>query len=381
MTLTDRDLPLALLEALIRRPSITPDDAACQDLIADRLSAAGFRCEHLPFGDVNNLWARFGDASPVLCFAGHTDVVPPGPADDWLTDPFNPVCVDGVLFGRGAADMKSGLAAMTIAATRFVREHPTPRGSLAFLITSDEEGPAVNGTRRVMETLADRGEHIDWCVIGEPSSSLTLGDTIRVGRRGSLYGRLTVKGIQGHVAYPDQVSNPVRQFAPALAALHAIQWDRGNDDFPPTSLEVTNLRSGIGASNVTPPDLFAEFNFRYSTEWTADALQQRVAELLDPYGFDYQIEWERSGEPFLTPEGTLTRCVAGAIEAVTGKAPCPSTGGGTSDGRFIAPHGTEVVEVGPVNASIHKANEYVDMADVERLTVIYNRIMTTLLLP
>jgi len=371
---------IRLLDALIRRPSVTPDDAGCQDMIAARLSALGFHCESMPFGEVTNLWARRGDSSPVLCFAGHTDVVPPGDEAGWQTDPFEPVVRDGIIYGRGSADMKSGLAAMIVALEEFLDEHPETAGSIALLITSDEEGRARDGTLKVMETLTARGERVDWCVLGEPSSEVALGDIIRIGRRGSLSGMLTVSGVQGHVAYPQLADNPIRRFAPVLSELHAIEWDRGNDSFPPTSFQVVDLQAGIGFPNVTPGELTARFNFRYSTEWDHERLKNRVHELFDAHDIDYELKWHLSGEPFLTSPGRLIDAVSQAVEEKTGKAPRQSTGGGTSDGRFIAPAGTAVVELGPVNASIHKVNEHVRIDDVIALTSMYRRILELTLL-
>jgi succinyl-diaminopimelate desuccinylase len=368
-----------LLCQLVRLKSVTPDDAGCQALLAQRLEASGFRCETLLFGEVTNLWARRGTASPVLCFAGHTDVVPPGALDEWATDPFEPVIDGDHLYGRGAADMKSGLAAMTVALGAFVAAHPEHAGSLALLVTSDEEGRARDGTLKVMETLSARGEALDWCVIGEPSSERVLGDLVRVGRRGSLSGTLTVHGVQGHVAYPQLADNPIRRFAPVLAELYACEWDRGNEWFPPTSFEFVRIESNGGAVNVTPAALTARFNFRYSTEWDYARLQQRVHSAFDGHGLDYDIDWHLSGEPFLTSPGLLIDAVCRAVEAETGSVPALSTGGGTSDGRFIAPAGVDVVELGPVNASIHKVNEHVRLDDVAGLARIYRRIMAELL--
>jgi succinyl-diaminopimelate desuccinylase len=369
-----------LLCELISRRSVTPDDAGCQQILGDRLTALGFDCETLQFNDVTNLWARRGDASPVLCFAGHTDVVPPGNLDEWHTDPFEPVFKDGLIYGRGAADMKSGLAAMIAALEEFLAAHPDHAGSLALLITSDEEGRARDGTLKVMKALAERDEHIDWCVLGEPSSQHELGDIVRVGRRGSLSGMLTVRGIQGHVAYPHLADNPIRSFAPILAELHTVEWDTGNDYFPPTSFQVVDVQSGVGAPNVTPGELSARFNFRYSTEWDHEGLQAQVHEIFDGHGIDYELNWHLSGKPFLTGPGKLIDAVADAVEEETGRAPELSTGGGTSDGRFISPAGVDVVEVGPVNASIHKVNEHVKVEDVIHLTRIYKRIIEKLLL-
>ena len=370
---------IALLNELIRRPSITPDDAGCQEILAERLTRLGFECEALPFGDVKNLWARRGNSGPVLCFAGHTDVVPPGSDSEWQSDPFEPVVRDGNIFGRGSADMKSGLAAMIVALERFVDAHANHNGSLAMLITSDEEGRARDGTLKVIETLQARGDHIDWCVLGEPSSQNTLGDIVRVGRRGSLSGILTVRGIQGHVAYPHLADNPIGRFAPVLSELNAIEWDQGNEFFPPTSFQVVDIRAGVGAPNVTPAELSARFNFRYSTVWDHERLKAKVHSIFDAHDIDYELNWHLSGEPFLTSAGKLTEAVTQAVSEQTDKAPELSTGGGTSDGRFISPAGTDVVELGPVNASIHKVNEHVRIDDVVKLTTMYQRIAELML--
>lgn len=371
---------IELLCELMRRHSVTPDDAGCQAILSERLSALGFHCETMQFGEVTNLWARLGDTSPVLCFAGHTDVVPPGDEEQWSSDPFEPTFKDRLLYGRGSADMKSGLAAMIVAIEDFLREGPTFTGSIALLITSDEEGRARDGTLKVMEALTKRGEHIDWCVLGEPSSQNVLGDIVRVGRRGSLSGMLTVNGIQGHVAYPQLADNPIRRFAPVLAELHDIVWDDGNEFFPPTSFQVVDVRAGIGAPNVTPGELSARFNFRYSTEWTYEALQEKVHTVFDAHDIDYELNWHLSGEPFLTRPGRLINAVHRAVSDFTGNAPELSTGGGTSDGRFISPAGVDVVELGPVNASIHKIDEHVKIDDVIKLTAMYKRIMELMLL-
>jgi len=370
---------VALTAELVRRQSVTPADAGCQELIAARLRAIGFECESMPFGDVSNLWARRGSAGPVLCFAGHTDVVPPGPVEDWDTDPFEPVISDGVMYGRGAADMKSGLAAMVVALEQFIAAHDDHEGSLAVLITSDEEGRARDGTLKVVEALQARDEHIDWCVLGEPSSELSLGDIVRVGRRGSLSGLLTVNGIQGHVAYPRLADNPIGRFAPVLAALHTRDWDQGNEFFPPTSFQVVDIRAGVGAPNVTPAELTARFNFRYSTVWDDKTLKLEVHSVFDDHDIDYELDWHLSGEPFLTNPGKLTEAASQAVQEQTGNPPELSTGGGTSDGRFISPAGTDVVELGPVNASIHKVNEHVRIDDVVALTTMYRRIAELLL--
>jgi len=370
---------LALLKELIRRPSVTPDDAGCQDILEQRLSALGFECETMRFGEVTNLWARRGSVAPVLCFAGHTDVVPPGPDDEWHTDPFEPVEKDGLLYGRGSADMKSGLAAMITALESFIAANPEHNGSLAMLITSDEEGRARDGTLKVIETLQARRESIDWCVLGEPSSHDTLGDIVRVGRRGSLSGMLTVQGVQGHVAYPQLADNPIGRFAPVLSALYGTNWDDGNDNFPPTSFQVVDIQAGVGFPNVTPGELNARFNFRYSTEWDHLGLQDKVRSIFDSHDIDYELAWHLSGEPFLTNPGPLIDAVVQAVSELAGTAPELSTGGGTSDGRFISPAGTDVVELGPVNASIHKVNEHVRIDDVSRLSSMYQRIMELLL--
>jgi len=374
-----QDPVLTLLFDLIRRRSVTPDDAGCQELIASRLGQLGFECETMVFGDVTNLWARHGSGSPVFCFAGHTDVVPPGDNGEWQSDPFEPDIRGEHVYGRGSADMKSGLAAMVVAVEEFLAEHPDHPGSIAFLITSDEEGRAREGTLKVMETLTARGERIDWCVIGEPSSHAELGDVVRIGRRGSLSGMLEVRGVQGHVAYPHLADNPIRRFAPVLAELHGIVWDEGNEFFPPTSFQVVNIQSGVGAPNVTPAQLSARFNFRYSTEWDHHRLKERVEAILDAHDMDYKLDWHLSGEPFLTQPGQLIDAVSRAVEEHTGRAPELSTGGGTSDGRFISPAGADVVELGPISASIHKIDEHVRMGDVRALASMYRRILELLL--
>ncbi len=369
-----------LLCDLIRRPSITPDDAGCQALLSERLRNIGFTCETLRFNDVTNLWARRGSASPVLCFAGHTDVVPPGDENQWSSRPFEPTFVGDRLYGRGAADMKSGLAAMIVALETFLTEHSDHNGSLALLITSDEEGRARDGTLKVMQALTERGERIDWCVLGEPSSQHRIGDMVRIGRRGSLSGMLTVRGVQGHVAFPQHADNPIRRFAPILAELHGIQWDEGNQHFPPTSFQVVDIRAGVGAPNVTPAELSARFNFRYSTEWTHESLREKVESVFDAHDIVYELNWHLSGEPFLTEPGDLINAVSNAVNEHTGNPPELSTGGGTSDGRFISPAGADVVELGPVNASIHKVDEHVNVEDVITLTKMYRRIMELMLL-
>ena len=341
----------------------------------------GFQCESMVFGDVTNLWARRGTEAPVLCFAGHTDVVPPGELSDWQSHPFEPQVRDGSVYGRGSADMKSGLAAMLLAVERFLHVYPPHTGSIAFLITSDEEGRARDGTLKVVESLQKRNESIDWCVLGEPSSDQTLGDIIRVGRRGSLSGMLTVNGIQGHVAYPQLADNPITRFAPVLAELVSTEWDTGNEFFPPTTFQLVDIQSGIGAPNVTPAELKARFNFRYSTVWGHEGLQKKTEALLDRHGLNYKLDWHLSGKPFLTQPGVLIDAAVAAVKAVTGIEPQLSTGGGTSDGRFISPAGIDVVELGPVNASIHKVNEHVRVDDVIKLREIYERIMQLTLLP
>jgi len=370
---------LALTEELLRRPSVSPEDHGCLDVIGTRLDALGFRCERLQYGPVDNLWATRGHARPLLCFAGHTDVVPTGPREDWQTDPFEPVTRDGVLYGRGSADMKSGLAAMVTAAERFLAPQRDYSGTLAFLFTSDEEGPAVDGTRRVVEVLEARGEKIDWCVVGEPTSHEALGDTIKIGRRGSLSGRLTVHGVQGHIAYPHLADNPVHAFAPALAELASRHWDEGNAYFQPTSFQVSNIAAGTGAPNVIPGELKVRFNLRFSTEQTVESLQRTVGELLERHRVNYSLEWFVSGLPFLTEPGLLTETVAAAVREIAGRTPRFSTTGGTSDGRFIAPTGAQVVELGVANSTIHKVNECVRVADIEELSGIYERVMEKLL--
>ena len=364
---------------LLRRASVTPADEGCQKLIAARLTAAGFAVEHLQYGAVENIWARRGTTGPVLCFAGHTDVVPTGPLDEWRSPPFEPTLRDGMLYARGAADMKSGLAAMVTATESFVRAHPVHRGSIAFLITSDEEGPSVDGTKRVVETLMSRGERIDWCVVGEPSSETLIGDTVKVGRRGSLSGRLTVHGVQGHVAYPQLAENPVHALAPALAELTTRVWDQGTPHFQPTSFQVSNLNAGTGAPNVIPGELKARFNLRYSPVQTLDGLKQTVEEILQRHKVRYSLDWHISGEPFFTPDGPLQDAVLDAVKTVTSRVPRFSTGGGTSDGRFIAKMGAQIVELGVVNATIHKLNESVSIADINVLHDIYLRVLENLL--
>ncbi|MBL0165384.1 MAG: succinyl-diaminopimelate desuccinylase [Xanthomonadales bacterium] len=370
---------LELTRELIRRASVTPEDHGCQLLLAARLADAGFVIEHLRHGDVDNLWATHGTAGPVLVFLGHTDVVPSGPAEHWSSPPFEPTIRDGYLFGRGAADMKSGVAAMTLALETFVQQHPDHAGTVALLLTSDEEGPSIDGVRRVVDEFRRRGQRIDWCLVGEPSSQSILGDLIRVGRRGSLHGHLTVHGVQGHVAYPDKALNPIHASAAALAELAATRWDAGNAEFPPTSFQISNIHAGTGANNIIPGSLDVTFNFRYSTASTADGLRAKVEACLKRHSLDFALDWNLSGEPFLTEEGPLRAAVTAAIEAGCGIVPVASTAGGTSDGRFIAPLGAEVVELGPVNASIHKIDECVSMQDLERLPGLYLDVAQRLL--
>jgi succinyl-diaminopimelate desuccinylase len=370
---------LELTQNLMARPSVTPADAGCQEVMIERLAALGFHIERLRFGSVENFWATHGTAEPVLCFAGHTDVVPAGPLEEWHSDPFAPAIRNGVLYGRGAADMKSGLAAMTTATEEFLRADSAHRGTLAFLITSDEEGPSADGTKRVMETLASRGTRIRWCVVGEPSSEVTIGDTIKIGRRGSLSARLTVHGVQGHVAYPNLADNPIHRFAPALAELASRVWDEGNEHFQPTSFQVSNLNAGTGAPNVIPGELKARINLRYSPVQTLEGLKHTVQSILARHKVPHSLEWYVSGEPFFTPPGTLSAAVSAAVAAVAGITPKLTTGGGTSDGRFIAPRGAEVVELGVVNATIHKVNECVRIEEIDALHRMYVGILQRLL--
>jgi succinyl-diaminopimelate desuccinylase len=376
MSTTD---PIALTADLIRCPSVSPEDHGCLDLLAPKLEALGFNNERLKYGPVDNLWAKHGSGKPVLCFAGHTDVVPTGPREEWATDPFEPVVKDGMLYGRGAADMKSGLAAMIVATQRFIAKHPNHRGTLAFLLTSDEEGPSIDGTRRVMEVLEARKEKIDLCVVGEPTSGDKLGDMVKIGRRGSLSGKLTVHGVQGHVAYPHLADNPVHAVAPALAELSTRTWDKGNEFFQPTTFQVSNITAGTGAPNVVPGELKARFNIRFSTEQTVEKLQQTITDILDRHKVNYTLEWFVSGLPFFTPPGTLSAAVQQAVKEHTGLTTELSTTGGTSDGRFIAPTGAQVVELGVGNATIHKVNESVRIADIETLAKMYERVLELLL--
>ena len=376
--MTGHSAVIELTKDLIGRASVTPEDAGCQALMAGRLNAIGFNIESMLFEDTLNMWARRGTGKPVFCFAGHTDVVPTGPVEQWHTPPFQPTIIGDTLFGRGAADMKGSLAAMIVATERFLQRFPEPKFDIAYLITSDEEGPFINGTKRVIETLEARQEKIRWCVVGEPSSSQQVGDVVKNGRRGSLTGNLVVKGIQGHVAYPQLAQNPVHTAAPALAELAATRWDEGNAYFPATSFQIANIHAGTGASNVIPGTLNVMFNFRYSTESSAEQLQQRVTALLDKHGLNYHLDWTLNGLPFLTDRGDLVDATVKAIYQVQGFEPRLETSGGTSDGRFIAPTGAQVVELGPCNATIHKINECVSVADLEQLTKMYEAILEQL---
>lgn len=367
---------------LIRRRSVTPDDAGCQDLIAERLKPLGFVIEHLPFGNVRNLWATHGSGgAPVLVFLGHTDVVPTGPVEDWQHDPFDPQVRDGILYGRGAADMKGSVAAMVCALESFVGAHPDHRGTVALLLTSDEEGDAIHGIRSVAECFRATAQRIDWCMVGEPSSAKTLGDTVKIGRRGSLSGALTVHGVQGHVAYPQKADNPIHRFAPALQALVSRRWDEGSDAFPPTSFQVSNISAGTGANNVIPGSLSVQFNLRFSPQWTSTALRAEIERVLTQHELRYDLDWHLSGEPFLTAPGKLRDAVRAELESTLGRAPEENTVGGTSDGRFIAPLGAEVVELGPVNATIHKVDECVSVASLDMLVQLYDGIAVRLLGP
>ncbi|MCP8898903.1 succinyl-diaminopimelate desuccinylase [Gilvimarinus xylanilyticus] len=370
---------LTLACDLIARHSVTPEDAGCQALMMERLQAIGFTLHKLPFGEVDNFWAVRGDSGPLLAFAGHTDVVPTGPEAQWQYPPFEPCIVDGMLCGRGAADMKGSLASMVVACEEFVAQHPNHTGRIGFLITSDEEGPADNGTVKVVEWLQQQGEQIDWCIVGEPSSTHKLGDVIKNGRRGSLGAELTVKGVQGHVAYPHLAENPIHTLAPALTELAATEWDQGNDFFPATSFQVSNLNAGTGATNVIPGEAHVVFNFRFSTEVTEAELRERTEAILNRHGLNYELTWKLSGQPFLTAEGSLVDAVVKAVEDTTGYRPELSTSGGTSDGRFIAPTGAQVVELGPINATIHKLNERIGAQELEQLTQAYRRTLENLL--
>jgi len=371
---------LELTRQLIALRPVTPDDAGCQQLLAQRLEQAGFQIEHLRFGEVDNLWARRGNASPLLCFAGHTDVVPTGPLEQWSSDPFTPAIRNGCLYGRGAADMKASLAAFITAIEAFIAQHPQHKGSIALLITSDEEGPAVNGTVKVVETLKARNETLDYCIVGEPTCVSSLGDTIKNGRRGSLSGYLTVHGVQGHIAYPHLAKNPIHLAAPAIAELAGITWDNGNEYFPPTTWHISNINGGTGATNIIPGAVSLIFNFRFSTASTVESLQAKVHEVLDRHALKYDLKWELSGRPFLTPKADLANAMSTAIAQVTGIEPELSTSGGTSDGRFIADICPQVIEFGPCNATIHKLDEHVAVADIEKLSQIYQKTLEQLLM-
>jgi succinyl-diaminopimelate desuccinylase len=370
---------LELTKQLIARPSVTPDDQDCQKLIAERLQAIGFEVEHHHFGEVDNLWARRGKQQPLFVFAGHTDVVPPGPVEKWQYDPFTPTISGSTLYGRGAADMKSSIAAMICACEKFIAENPDHNGSIAFLITSDEEGVAIDGTVKVVELLQQRNENIDWCLVGEPTSTDTVGDVVKNGRRGSLSGTLKIIGTQGHIAYPQLADNPIHRLAPALNELVNEQWDNGNDFFPPTSFQISNINAGTGANNVIPGSVEVLFNLRFSTEITEEQIRNRIEQILDAHGLNYELVWALSGNPFLTPEGRLIDATRTAIKNVRKFDTELSTSGGTSDGRFIAPTGAQVIELGPVNASIHKIDENIDIDELEELTGIYHEILVQLL--
>ncbi len=370
---------IALTMELIEKASVTPDEAGCNILLMERLEAIGFVIEALPFGDVHNFWARYGTTAPVFAFAGHTDVVPAGQPEQWISPAFAPEIRDGFLYGRGAADMKGSIAAMVTACERFLADGKTPLGSIAFLVTSDEEGSAINGTRKVVELLEQRNEKINYCVVGEPSSDKQLGDTIKIGRRGSLHGKLRVHGVQGHIAYPHLASNPIHNAMQPLDALCNETWDNGNEAFPPTSFQISNIHAGTGTDNVIPGDLDVSFNFRFSTVLTEELIKQRTHAILDANGLKYSLQWQLSGNPFLTEQGTLIDIVAASIRDINGVDTCCSTSGGTSDGRFIAPTGAQLIELGPCNATIHKVNEQVRVADLDDLTRVYERIMERLL--
>lgn len=376
---SDISSTVALTQDLIRRDSVTPEDKDCQLMIASRLAQQGFRAEHLRFGEVDNLWLRRGHTGPLFVFAGHTDVVPTGPQEKWQSPPFAAEIHDGMLYGRGAADMKGSIAAMVTACERFIEQHPQHQGSIAFLLTSDEEGPAVNGTVKVIETLQQRSEHIDWCLVGEPTSNNLVADVVKNGRRGSLNGYLTVQGKQGHIAYPHLAANPVHLLAPALAELCSEVWDAGNADFPPTSFQVSNLNSGTGATNIIPGTVEMIFNFRFSTEVTDQQLRERVEAILHKHQLQFSIDWVLSGQPFRTATGKLLDAVKAAIVHVTGRDTELSTSGGTSDGRFIAPTGAQVIELGPLNATIHQINECVAIRDLDTLSEIYQQLLVELL--
>jgi len=376
--MTNLSPTLKLAMDLISRPSVTPEDAGCQEVMIQRLERLGFHIESMPFGDVKNFYAKRGTSGPNLCFAGHTDVVPTGPEEEWKVPPFAPEIIDGMLYGRGAADMKGSLASMITAVENFVTAHPDHSGQISFLITSDEEGPFVDGTTRVVDTLMERNETVDWCIVGEPSSTNTLGDTIKNGRRGSFSGNLTVHGKQGHVAYPHLAENPIHLAAPALTELANTHWDNGNDFFPPTSFQVSNIQAGTGATNVVPGKLNTQFNFRFSSELDFDTLKARVIEILDKHELRYDVEWTYNGLPFLTRPGELVDAITTAVQDTVGITPELSTSGGTSDGRFIAKMGTQVVELGPINATIHQLNECVDAESLNQLSRIYEGILINL---
>ena len=371
---------LQLAKQLIAQASITPDDHGCQEIIAERLRAIGFAIEPMPFGRTQNLWARHGNSTPLVCFAGHTDVVPPGPAETWTSPPFQPTERNGKLYGRGTADMKTSIACFITACERFIAQHPQFSGSLALLITSDEEGDGKDGTVRVVETLRQRGEHIDYCIVGEPTAEHILGDTIKNGRRGSLSGSLTIHGKQGHIAYPYLAANPIHLAAPALAELTAEHWDNGNAYFPPTGFQISNIHAGTGATNVIPGELFVQFNFRFSTETDAESLQRRVKAILDKHHLHYSLQWQLSGQPFITEAGCLTQAAQAAIAEECGIQAVLSTSGGTSDGRFIKAIANELIELGPVNESIHQIDEHIELAAIPRLSAIYENILHRLLL-
>jgi succinyl-diaminopimelate desuccinylase len=371
---------LKLLETLIRRPSVTPDDAGCQDLLAARLHKLGFNAEQMDFADTQNIWIRRGQQSPLFVFLGHTDVVPSGPISDWKSPPFEPQIRNGKLYGRGAADMKGSIAAFITAVERFIGEYPQHKGSIAIMLTSDEEGIASHGIVKVIEVLEQRHEKIDWCLVGEPSSKTNLGDVIRVGRRGSLCAKLTVYGIQGHAAYPELAENPIHCFAPALKALTEEVWDHGNAFFPSTRLQVSNISAGTGAENIIPGQIEVQFNLRFSTELNESIIKSRTEAILDNYGFKYKLQWRLSGQPFLTAQGKLLEATHAAIKTVCGEETVNDTGGGTSDGRFIAPTGAQVIELGPINESIHKIDEHIALTDLEKLSDIYEQILRNLLI-
>ncbi len=370
---------LELLKDLIRRESVTPEDAGCQDTLATRLQGLNFKEERLNFNDTQNIWLRRGNQKPLFTFLGHTDVVPPGPLSTWQSPPFEPTLTDGKLYGRGTADMKGGIACFITAVERFIENHPNHQGSIAILLTSDEEGIATNGVVKVVEVLEQRQEKIDWCLVGEPSSDKKLGDVIRVGRRGSLCAKLTVIGIQGHVAYPELADNPIHRFAPALKELTEEIWDQGNAFFPPTSLQISNINAGTGAENIIPGTAEVQFNLRFCTELDEDTIKQRTQAILDKHHLNYDLQWRLSGHPFLTQKGVLIDATHAAIKTVTGFETLDDTGGGTSDGRFIAPTGAQVLELGPLNETIHKINEHIAIADLEILTQIYEQILVNLL--